>query len=106
MFYLKILLLSFIPALMFGQGYYAAEGSNSFYQLLLNDNKTFSYTEQSPIGKITVSITGSYSYVSNVQIKASGRDTRNNTSQQIIISLRGKYAELSIYGQKRSLTKR
>ena len=105
MLYIKIFLISLVPVLMFGQSYYTGGDANTFYQLLLNDNKTFSYSEQSPIGTVTVSVTGTYDY-SNNKIIASGTDSRNNRQVQITISLNGNTATISINGQTRILTKR
>ena len=106
MFYKKIIIFCFFPLVILGQGYYSTQTQNSFSQLSLNNNGTFSYTEESPIGNFIFNISGTYTK-SNGGFTGSGWDSRSNSKVKITISLKGNTATIFINGMQRAvLTKR
>jgi len=99
MLYIKIILISFIPILAFGQDYYFDETKNSYSELSLYKNKTFSYTEESLEGEIVLEITGTYKKSGKALI-GNGWDSVSNSKVKLEIYLKSDYATVIIAGRK------
>ena len=102
MFYLKLILIVFLPMLVFGQNYYTEESQNSFSELALNKNRTFSYTEEGSNGDILTDITGTYKISEEVLI-GYGWDSVTNSKVKLEIYVESDSATVSISGRKEKI---
>ncbi len=86
-------------------GYFYKETSNRFYQIIVHDNGQFVYTEEAPVGNITIDVTGRGEFLSNTKFLAKGLDRKTRKRIEFNVTLSDNKAVVKIYGRVRTLEK-